>query len=179
VKKRINCLVAIVVMLANIFLVVGCDDGSTNTGSWRINGFVDQWGDRTGNYFITNLVQFRGNTIHVGLNITTWLTFIIVSEDNISMELRRFTTDPPYRGFGNNISGSVRDSAGNTFSVRASDNGRGRYRFTESSSRAIHDALMKGGKVLLRLEGTRGERISFDIRSTRGYDNAYRILRGN
>lgn len=181
---------AIVVVAVIMTCTEKCSSGGkekepspNDIGFWTLGEFVDNFGDKTGRKYISQ--YFSGRFSKLGVqNQSANIEFIITGSDKVEIELYQYGRSRNDIMHHNDFTGTLQDSDGNRHTINARGGGRStpRVTFNSRSSNVIHDALMKGGEVKIRLtEEPGGTQYSFDLSNsgTRGYSNAFKQMSGN
>jgi len=152
-----------------------------NTGMWRVNFYVDDFGEPTKKGYITNTSDIRGlfsNTATQDSKLN--VRFLISKSNDISIKLFEYAGNNPVKGYSSNKYIVVmQDKNGKRYKLNAT-NYSDRLSFGPSHSTLIHKALLKGGDVKFRINETRTPttQYSFSTGNVEWYNNAYRKLRG-
>jgi hypothetical protein len=151
-------------------------------GNWKVQEFVNNFGDKTGRKYIFG--QFIGRFSKLGVqNESAYIDFLITNSNNVEVQVYEYSFNDAPRQTLNYLDGTLQDSSGNTHSIYAQTTGRGqvRMKFGAESSNVLHNAFHNGGSFKIRLNGDSNEAYSFDISDFQisGYANAYRQLTGN
>lgn len=151
-----------------------------NLGIWSIHYYVDEFGESTNKGYITNTSFISGTfsnsaTQDSKLNVR----FLISDSSNISIKLFEYADSNPVKPWSGSDSYNaiIQDKDGNRLKLKAI-NSSDRLRFNKKSSRRIHNALIKGGNVKMRIYeyNNKSTNYLFSIQNVDWYENAYRKL---
>ncbi len=152
-----------------------------NTGIWRVNFYVDDFGEPTKKGYITNTSDIRGLFSNTATQDSKLNVRLLISKSNdISIKLFEYAGNNPVKGYSSNKYRVVmQDKNGKRYKLNAT-NYSDRLSFGPSHSTLIHKALLKGGDVKFRINETRTPttQYSFSTGNSEWYNNAYRKLRG-
>jgi hypothetical protein len=159
-------------------------------GIWTVKDELNEFGDSTGEKYITTLEPIRGTFSNsANNNAPLNVTIKVISRGN-----SRRVIITPYLGarnvpgipFGSRreYSVAVRDNAGETFRSRvylSLDNiSFDFYNVLQENFTIMHNAFLKGGLIRIRMETHENERnkesYSFDISNANQYTEAYAYL---
>lgn len=179
----------VILVLTIISLPVFSQEENT-FGIWTVINELDEFGDPTGEKYITTLEPIRGTFSNsANNNASLNVTIKIISKGNSK---RVIIT--PYLGarnvpgipFGSRreYSFAVRDNTGETFRSRvylSLDNIDFEfYNVLQENFTIMHNAFLKGGLIRIRMETHENERnkesYSFDISNANQYSEAYAYL---
>ena len=145
-------------------------------GIWEIRNFVDQFGEKTSERYITNKDKFVGifsnsATENSELNVS----FLISSPSNISIMLYEYAGKNPVKPFKTErYKIESRDSNGGDDSYTA-ENTSDRLSLDHDNSMKLHRLLLKGGKIKFSISvlDKSHTTYSFSINNADSYDNAF------
>ena len=184
---KVGMITIIVGAIILVTIVIQCnkdynkEPSPDSTGYWEIREFVDNFGDKTGRKYINQ--YFSGTFSEPGVrNERAYIQFFISGSERVQVELHQYSqTDSTWFS---GLTGTLQDSDGNRYSIKLKGGGRNNPRntFDANSSKIIHDALMKGDEVKIRLtEDGNHSNYAFDLPQmfVKGYSNAYNKIIGN
>lgn len=151
-----------------------------NTGMWKTQFFVDDFGEPTTQGYIINKSKIRGvfsNTATQDSKLD--VDFVITNSDNISIMLYEYAGNNPVKGYSyNKYKILMQDKDGNRFTLEATNYSE-RLSCNSSDSEKIHKALLKGGDIKFRIieKKTPTTNYSFSTGNAEWYNNAYRKLK--
>lgn len=150
-----------------------------NTGIWSNSFYVDEFGQRTKEGYITNRSSIKGFFSNSATTNSDLLVDILIDNSNrISFMLYEYAGKNPVKAYGStNYKVLVLDNEGARHNLNAT-NYSDRLRLDASSSRKLHNIFMKGGKVQFSIQETRNSInvYNFVVSNADFYDNAYRKL---
>lgn len=167
----------------SVFLSASLWAQAGNTGIWNINEFVDEFGDKTGNKFISTKNFIRGTFSNIVANNGDLRVVFIISRDSFGIQ---FYED--YFGMANDVPAtlitinpatvSVRDKDGNTARLRGTTPGSSGQRLYVAPFSDIISVMKKGGLVRfsINIEGVNTYR--FDIPDADYFDLAFSQIGG-
>ncbi len=185
---------AVFLMLS--FLMVSCDSPSPKqagsgqtgeaesrisqgTGIWQNDTYTDELGQTSDRDCIRNREVISGSFSNAAAsNAPLSVRFLIFSPNSISLQLFENAGDAPVKALSpQSYTVSIQDADGLLHTLKAM-NYSDRVAFEKSDARAVHDILMKGGKVQFTLSGDLNTktRYQFSIENAGGYDAAYKNL---
>ena len=149
---------------------------SDNYGMWCIEEYVDVFGDKTGETFVSNCEPIKGTLNNTAINVANlYVKFLIEGADNIQIKLYEYDLKHPvvtnrfvvYNVFVKDKNGEKHD----LYSTNYSD----RLTLLESVSESLHNILIKGGPVKFFIveRGNTATQYSFSITNTDFYESAY------
>lgn len=165
-------------------------------GDWKIRYFVDRFGDKTNEAYITNKNRIRGTFSNSATtNSKLDVIFIISSPSDIAIKLFEYAHNNPVREKSymyNDFNVYAKDKNGESITYEDHYNdGRkvnvimranlkeDRLVFNKESTPALNKALLKGGKIRFNIEkASRGPlpEYSFILGNADYYDNALKKL---
>lgn len=153
-----------------------------NTGMWRINYYVDEFGEATKEGYITNTSLIKGkfsNTATEDAKLD--VRFLISNSRDISIKLFEYAKKNPVKSIStNSYRVLIQDKDGNRLKLRAI-NYSDRLSFDKSDSNKVHKTLMKGGNIKFKIIESRYENTIYDfsILNADWYENAYEKLKSS
>lgn len=152
-----------------------------NTGIWEVGFYVDKFGTKTGEKYISNSKFITGYFSNTATqNSPLNVEFLISDSYGISIMLYEYAGNNPVKSVSSDsYSVGIKDKDGNEYSLKAV-NSSDRLHFGIKDSEKISNILMKGGKVQFWVEedSTPTTRYKFTIDNADWYGNAYRKLMG-
>lgn len=151
-----------------------------NTGMWRVEFYVDEFGEPTDQRYITNKNYITGvfsNTATENSDLN--VKFLISNAYDISIKLYEYAGNNPVKTYGSeSYRVLVQDNDHKRYDLRAT-NYSDRLSFDKTASKKVHGALMKGGTLKFRIIEieTPTTEYKFNIDNADWYANAYRILK--
>tara|TARA_B100001287_G_C22477743_1_gene432816 strand:- start:69 stop:680 length:612 start_codon:yes stop_codon:yes gene_type:complete len=129
------------------------------TGIWNIRYFVDEFGDKTNQGFITNKNYISGSfsnsaTSNSSLNVQ----FIISNQNRLAVKLFEYASNNPVKAYiATNYIINIKDSDGARHSLNGIIYEGGDRIFIEPNTRRkqinkFHQILMKGGEISMNLK---------------------------
>ena len=149
-----------------------------NTGMWKVEKYVDNFGEETNVYYIKNKLLIEGvfsNSAAVNRDLSVSL---LMDEDDFSIMLWEYKT--------NLVTGSDRDTY--TISIQDKDKYRENFNVTLKSTdrllfnyydtQTVHKMLMKGGEIKFYIQNQRWKEntYKFKIMNADWYSNAYKKM---
>lgn len=166
-------------------------DDYTGIGIWKIDRFVDEFGDYTNEYHIRNDKFIKGKFSNSATDNSDLLVLLLISDNNDSaIKLfeygkKRYENKPEY--YKNSIHNSyivlIKGKNNIKFELFAT-NYSDRLNFDKKNSRIFHKILMKGGIIKFKIkQGVRKgmavdrkySHYSFNIQAD-GYGNSYKKM---
>jgi hypothetical protein len=149
------------------------------TGMWIVSYYVDDFGQPTKKGYIQNSDEIVGSfsnsaTTNSALNVR----FLITNSNNIDVVLYEYAGNNPVKSYGSTeYSVSVLDSDGGKHSLNAT-NYSDRLSLGTTSSKKMHNILLKGGRIQFSIKENRSSINSYEftIRNSDFYENAFRKL---
>lgn len=154
-------------------------DSSKITGIWKVNYFVDEFGDQTKEKYITNKNYIVGKFSNTATeNSTLYVDFIVKHADNIAIQLYEYGGNNPVKAASTWYKVLIKDEDGNISNAKAV-NYSDRLSFNKSGSNIMHKLFMKGEIVKFKIieEKRPSTNYSFTIKNPDWYKNAYSKLR--
>ena len=152
-----------------------------NTGMWKVEFFVDNFGEPTKQGYIINHSKIRGvfsNTATQDSKLD--VEFVITDSDNIAIMLYEYAGNNPVKDYSSNqYEILMQDKDGKRFTLEATNYSE-RLSCGSSDSKKIHKALLKGGNIKFRIikKRTSTTNYSFSTGNTKWYNNTYKKLKG-
>lgn len=153
-----------------------------NTGMWKVNFYVDDFGEPTKEGYIRNtslISGFFSNTATQNSDLN--VKFLISNSSDVDMMLYEYARQNPIKSSSSeSYRVLIQDKDGERLKLRATSYGD-RLSFSKTDSRKVHNILMKGGEIKFRIiENDRPTtNYKFTISKADWYENAYRKLKGN
>lgn len=146
-----------------------------NTGMWVVRYYVDDFGEPTKQGYIKNTNLIHGTfsnsaTQDSELNVK----FLISNSSDISIQLYEYAGNNPVKAYSSeSYTVLVQDKDGNRMKLRAVNYSE-RLSFDKTTSRKVHNALMKGGSIKFRIteNDTPTTQYQFTIQKADWYENA-------
>lgn len=151
-----------------------------NTGIWSIAYYVDNFGEKTKNCYVTNTDLINGSFNNSATQDSALdIEFMINSSSDISFQLYEYAGKNPVKA-SSSYAVLLQDKDGKRLELRAF-NYSDRFSFEEKESRQVHNALLKGGTLKFRISenGTPTTEYKFNIQNADWYENAYKKLKIN
>ncbi len=150
-----------------------------NTGIWTVSYYVDDFGEPTKEGYIKNRNYISGQFSNTATqNSALNVKFLISNSYDISIMLYEYANNNPVKAYSSeSYRVLIQDNAGNRYKLTAT-NWSDRLSFDKSSSRKVHNILMKGGKIKFKIVeiDTPTTEYHFTIDKADWYENAYRKL---
>ncbi|MDY0144105.1 MAG: hypothetical protein RBR97_19665 [Bacteroidales bacterium] len=151
-----------------------------NTGMWSVNYYVDEFGEKTKQGYITNTSLIRGTFSNTATQDSKLdVRFLISNSSDISFELFEYAGNNPVKAYATTkYTVLVQDKDGNRLRLKAT-NYSDRISFDKTASRQVHNAIMKSGTLKFRIveDETPTTIYEFSIQNADWYENAYRKLK--
>jgi len=150
-----------------------------NTGMWSVRHYVDDFGEKTKQGYITNSTSISGafsNTATQDSRLN--VDFLISSFYKISFQLYEYAGNNPVKAYSSeSYRVLIQDKAGNRYKLTAT-NHSDRLQFDITNSKKVHNILMKGGSIKFKVVeiDTPTTEYEFTIPKADWYENAYRKL---
>lgn len=147
-----------------------------NLGMWSVHYFVDNFGDRTKDAYITNTDMISGTFSNSATQDSLLnVQFIFKSQSDLSIQLYEYGGNNPVKdgGYANEYDVLVKDKDDKRYELRAT-NYSDRLTLEDGNARALHGALMKGGRVQFMIRNVRqsSSQYQFMVPNADFYDNA-------
>lgn len=150
-----------------------------NTGIWDIRYYVDEFGERTKDGYITNTLLIRGTFSNTATQDSKLdVRFLITNSSDISIKLFEYAGNNPVKAYSSErYTVLVQDRDEDRLRLKAT-NHSDRLSFDDDSSKKIHNALMKGGTLVFRIteDDTPTTQYNFTVVNADWYENAFRKL---
>lgn len=151
-----------------------------NTGMWKVRYYVDEFGEATKQGYITNSSSIKGTFSNTATQDSRLnVDFLISSSYKISIQLYEYAGNNPVKAYSSeSYKVLVQDKDGNRLKLRAV-NYSDRLSFDKTTSRKVHNILMKGGTIKFKIVeiDTPTTEYEFTIQKADWYDNAYTKLK--
>lgn len=151
-----------------------------NTGMWSVNYYVDEFGEKTNQGYITNAKSIQGTFSNTATeNSRLNIDFLITGSYKISIQLYEYAGNNPVKAYSSeSYRVLIQDKDGNRFKLTAT-NYSDRLTFDKTTSRKVHGILMKGGTIKFKIVeiDTPTTEYDFVIQKADWYENAYSKLR--
>ncbi len=151
-----------------------------NTGIWSIDYYVDDFGQSTDKAFITNSNYIQGHFSNTATqNSDLNITFLITNSNKITIMLYEYAGNNPVKSVSEDkYRVLIQDNNGKKYRFIAT-NWSDRLYFDESTSKQIHNILLKGGTIKFKIIeiDTPTTEYDFTIDDANWYDNAYQKLK--
>jgi len=151
-----------------------------NQGMWRISYYVDDFGEPTNQGYITNASTLRGTFSNTATQDSDLdVRFLISNSSDISIKLFEYAGNNPVKAYSSeSYKVLVQDKDGKRYNLTAT-NYSDRLSFDKTSSRTVHNILLKGGTVKFKIieSDTPTTEYEFTVQKADYYDNTYRIYR--
>lgn len=152
-----------------------------NTGMWSVRYYVDEFGESTKQGYITNSSSIKGTFSNTATQDSRLnVDFLISGSYKISIQLYEYAGNNPVKAYSSeSYRVLIQDKDGNRLKLRAT-NYSDRLSFDKSTSRKVHNILMKGGTIKFKIVeiDTPTTEYEFTISKADWYENAYRKLNG-
>lgn len=165
-----------------------------NTGIWGLNYFVDDFGDKTNQAYITTQSSIYGTFSNSATQDTRLRVALLISNPwdikkdglNIAIQLFEYAGDNPVKN-GGAYDIFIEDAIGERHKLRASNDSDDRMRLSaysfkgeETDNKKMQKILLKGGSIRFVIKedtkyGTSSE-YKFTIENADFYENAYNKL---
>lgn len=150
-----------------------------NTGMWKLDYYVDDFGDPTKDGYITNKNMINGSFSNTATQDSRLnVRFLISDSSRISILLYEYARNNPVKSYSyDSYTVLVKDAEGNRSKFRAA-NTSDRLVLIKADSKKLHQILKAGGKTVFRIteDDSPTTIYEFEIRNAEYYDNAYRKL---
>jgi hypothetical protein len=152
-----------------------------NTGIWRVQYYVDAFGEPTKEGYITNRGYLKGAFSNTATqNSELNVNFLITNSSDVDIKLYEYARNNPVKAYrAEDYTVLIQDKDGKRNTLKATNNSD-RLSFGRDDSRTVHNALMKGGniKFFITENDTPTTKYQFEISNADWYENAYSILTG-
>lgn len=152
-----------------------------NTGIWELGHYVDNFGEKTGQSFITNTKLIKGvfsNSATENSNLN--VGFLINDTSKISIQLFEYGRNNPVKQYRTKYyTIYMQDKDGQKFKLSGYNASTDRLTLFDSNALILHNALIKGGTIKLNIieDDTPTTKYSFVIDNADWYSNAYELLK--
>lgn len=157
-----------------------------NLGIWKINYFVDDFGEPTDEGYITTEQPIYGTFSNTATQDSRLrVRFIIAGKKSVAIKLFEYDGNNPVKGYEDSYKVLVQDKDGNRYELYASNYDSDRLTFSSygsnSDSEKFHKILMKGGNVKVRIidRDRTSTQYNFTVNNADWYENAYYKLTGD
>ncbi len=173
-----------VIIFANISLASTALP-QANENFWTIGHYVNAFGDKTDNKFITNSETLRGkfsNSATEGADLR--IKFLINDARHILIQLYEYDGNNPVKGIYlfHNFTILVQNDQKEVIQlVGRIHQGEDRLVLINDAAIELHNILMKGGTIKFRIidHKSPSTKYNFDIVNTDNYGKAYELLKEN
>ena len=150
-----------------------------NTGMWSVRYYVDEFGEKTNQGYITNTLSIKGTFSNTATQDSRLnVDFLITNSYKISFQLYEYAGNNPVKAYSSeSYRVLIQDKDGNRYKFTAT-NYSDRLQFDKTTSRKVHNILMKGGSIKFKVVeiDTPTTEYEFTIPKADWYENAYRKL---
>ncbi|PKQ60134.1 hypothetical protein BZG02_20615 [Labilibaculum filiforme] len=151
-----------------------------NTGMWSVRYYVDEFGEKTNQGYISNSLSIKGSFSNTATQDSRLnVDFLISNSSKISFQLYEYAGNNPVKAYSSeSYRVLIQDKDGNRHKLTAT-NYSDRLSFDKTSSRKVHGILMKGGTIKFKVVeiDTPTTEYDFTIQKADWYDNAYKKLK--
>lgn len=151
-----------------------------NTGIWSINYYVDEFGEKTKQGYVTNTDLINGTFSNTATqNSALDVRFLISNSSEISIKLFEYAGNNPVKAYSSeSYTVLMQDREGKRTKLRAV-NYSDRLSFEKTPSNQLHIALLKGGTVKFKIieYETPTTEYEFTIQNANFYENAYKKIK--
>ncbi|MCT7466253.1 hypothetical protein N5T78_06655 [Aliarcobacter cryaerophilus] len=156
-----------------------------NTGMWEVKYYVDQFGEPTKNYYITNKNPINGYFSNSATRNSELKVEFLNDEYDVAIQLYEYAGNNPVKAYSSeDYTIYVKDKDGETYILDGwMGTGSDRLIFSnipsKASNKIVKNVLMKGGTIQFRIvENKYGlSKYSFTLTNADWYDNAYNLLK--
>lgn len=150
-----------------------------NTGMWSVGYYVDEFGEKTNQAYISNTMFVEGTFSNTATQDSKLnVDFLISNSDKISFQLYEYAGNNPVKAYStDNYRVLIQDNEGNRYKLTAA-NYSDRLTFDKTTSKEVHNILMKGGSIKFKVieSKTPTTQYEFTILKADWYENAYKKL---
>lgn len=150
-----------------------------NTGIWTVQYYVDDFGEPTKEGYIRNTNLISGTFSNTATqNSALNVKFLITNANDINMMLYEYAGNNPVKAYSSeSYQVLIQDKDGNRLKLRAT-NYSDRLNFDKTTSKKVHNILMKGGSIKFKIyeSDTPTTEYDFTINNSDWYENAYAKL---
>jgi hypothetical protein len=174
-----------IVFILSVFVAAGlsAQNNSNSVGIWRIHEFVDEFGDKTGEKFISTGDFIRGTFSNSAIKDGQLRAVPIISRQSFGFQFYEdyFRANNVASTFIiiNSATVSVRDKDGNTLRLRGTTPEMSGQRLYIAPFVDIISALKKGGLVRFSINIDNINVYRFDISNADGFDRAFEQIGGS
>lgn len=147
-------------------------------GIWTVRYYVDSFGEKTDNAYVTNARHIRGKFSNTATeNSKLDIDFLVSEPSRLYIQLYEYASNNPVKSYSKDVyTVLIQDKEGNRVEASAV-NTSDRLKFDYIWSSEITKILKKGGTVKFRIieDDTPTTKYSFDVNAD-GYDNALKKL---
>ena len=151
----------------------------SNTGIWAVRFYVDNFGEKTKKEYITNAHPIHGQFSNTATQDSDLNVDVLIDGPTmISIQLFEYAGRNPVKAISaQRYAVRVKDKDGQKYEMFAT-NRSDRLVLDESSAKAFHEAILKGGQVQVWIQhvDTPTDQYQFEIASADGYDNAFQLF---
>ena len=151
-----------------------------NTGIWTVQYYVDDFGEPTKEGYIRNTNLISGTFSNTATqNSALNVKFLITNSTDISIMLYEYADNNPVKAYSSeSYQVLIQDKDGNRLKLRAT-NYSDRLNFDKTTSKKVHNVLMKGGNIKFKIyeSDTPTTEYDFTINNSDWYENAYAKLK--
>ena len=147
-----------------------------NLGIWEVQYFVDDFGERTKEGYITTKNPIYGTFSNTATqNSDLRVHFIIAGKQNVAIELFEYNSNNPVKGYRDTYRVLVQDSNGERHTLSASNNNWDRLSFGKNDSGKMFNILSKGGEIKFKIVDAERPttEYSFTVSNADWFENAY------
>lgn len=156
-----------------------------NLGIWKINYFVDDFGEPTNEGYITTEDPIYGTFSNTATQDSRLrVRFIIAGKKSVAIKLFEYDGNNPVKGYEDSYKVLVQDKDGKRYELYASNWDSDRLTFSSygnnSDAEKFHNILMQGGNIKVRIidRDRSSTQYNFTINNADWYENAYYKLTG-
>lgn len=150
-----------------------------NTGMWSVGYYIDEFGEKTKQGYITNSLSITGTFSNTATQDSRLnVDFLITNSYKISFQLYEYAGNNPVKAYSSDsYRVLIQDKDGNRYNFTAI-NYSDRLQFDKTTSKQVHNILMKGGSIKFKVVeiDTPTTEYYFIIPNADWYENAYRKL---
>ena len=151
-----------------------------NTGIWTVQYYVDDFGEPTKEGYIRNTNLISGTFSNTATqNSALNVKFLITNSNDISIMLYEYAGNNPVKAYSSeSYQVLIQDKDGNRLKLRAT-NYSDRLNFDKTTSKKVHNVLMKGGNIKFKIyeSDTPTTEYDFTINNSDWYENAFAKLK--
>ena len=163
--------------------VAGANEAGVRTTSiWKVKHYSDQFGEATKQGFIGNEQPIQGTFSNSATQDSPLLVQLLIDPNmDASIKLYEYAGNNPVKKYGSEeYDVNVKDKDGKAYHLTGTNYESDRLTLDKSSSKKLHAALLKGGKLqmVIRESETSTTVYGFFIDNADGYLAARKELRG-